>query len=291
MPISPQRLFSPFPSEAYIRIREAPTNELFHYTTPAGLLGIASDRKIRATHVQLLNDATELKHAIGLGVAELKGRIGGMGPARKLVVERAITLLETRQRAYLGLTSFSEKGDQLSQWRGYCAQGGYSLGFSPSVLLATAKANKATLAKCIYDESEQRDFIRAIADSFIPTIVQSDAAAPDQRAVTVVNSLMRVVPLMKHPSFQEEQEWRMFRHVSATAGWQFRTTNNLLIPYLEFKLCADLQGNLFSRVIAGPHDHQRTLAVGANLLNLNRGSPWSTFEWSKIPYRTLHRRS
>jgi hypothetical protein len=48
------------------RIRDthrAPPPRLYHYTTPAGLLGIIENNKLWATHINYLNDATELGYA------------------------------------------------------------------------------------------------------------------------------------------------------------------------------------------------------------------------------------
>src|SRR5678816_1780308 len=44
---------------------------LYHYTTPAGLLGIVENNKLWATHINYLNDATELGYARALVEAAL----------------------------------------------------------------------------------------------------------------------------------------------------------------------------------------------------------------------------
>jgi len=97
------RVYRPLPINIAASVHRRPSVELFHYTTPAGLLGIASERKIWATHVQFLNDATELRHAVDLIVEDLDRRKGITSPSGLLVLDRAKEFLRNRVRSYLAV--------------------------------------------------------------------------------------------------------------------------------------------------------------------------------------------
>lgn len=45
---------------------QVPTTPLYHYTSPAGLIGIVETKRLWASSIQHLNDSTEFKHAASL---------------------------------------------------------------------------------------------------------------------------------------------------------------------------------------------------------------------------------
>jgi hypothetical protein len=59
---------------------------------------------------------------------------------KKRFLDQLFSDLEKIDRTNVCVCSFSEKGDLLSQWRGYCPQGvGYSIGFDSAKLNELAK--------------------------------------------------------------------------------------------------------------------------------------------------------
>jgi len=55
------------------------------------------------------------------------------------------------------ICSFSQKGDQLSQWRAYCPSGnGISIGFNSIVLTKLANKHEFKLVKCIYGKKSRK---------------------------------------------------------------------------------------------------------------------------------------
>ena len=111
---------------------------LFHYTDANGLLGIIQSQTMWATHVDYLNDASEVQYGQRLVVEML----AAYEAESKLEATRAIL---ARTRDTFGLVTstdlyvlcFCEQGDLLSQWRGYASGGaGYAIGIDPERLVA-----------------------------------------------------------------------------------------------------------------------------------------------------------
>ena len=98
--------------------------EVWHYTTTAGLESILNGRKFWATSAAMLNDTTEL----GLGrsvLRELLGAAEGISPAIK---ERALKLLDGNEEALVSfILSASRAGDSLTLWRNY---GGHEVAYA-----------------------------------------------------------------------------------------------------------------------------------------------------------------
>lgn len=133
-------------------MREKPSGSLYHYTDAAGLLGIVESRSLWATDYRHLNDRKEYR----IGAKLLKDELGKHRLAEKhrRAFERLVA--ETQKTCYV--LSFSEMGDQLSQWRAHCPSGnGYALGFKRSnALFASAKQHSFNLVRCAYDLQEQK---------------------------------------------------------------------------------------------------------------------------------------
>lgn len=91
---------------------------LYHYTDSTTALKILAEQELWMTHTDYLNDLNEGK--------ELKERIEVHLEHKQAV--KVLDFLDSIMEAYA--CSFSEDGDLLSQWRGYCPTGnGFSIGF------------------------------------------------------------------------------------------------------------------------------------------------------------------
>src|SRR5271156_2776508 len=66
---------------------DKPTDSLYHYTDQKGLLGIATDKAIWATHYRCLNDTQEFLHAKDLFRAEIERRHKSANPDSRSVLE------------------------------------------------------------------------------------------------------------------------------------------------------------------------------------------------------------
>ena len=173
---------------------------LYHYTDQRGLIGILGDKKIWATNIRYLNDTQEGRIIFSLLFDELSSR-SNAGPLFEAlginkdedsphdeVVDEAIlsrglavSTWVTSQSVFV--TSFSARGDSLSQWRAYSGRsGGYSLGFEKDYLVAVGTnflrdrqdlfySDAQPLSRCIYAEdavgNSLRDEIKQLVTAYI----------------------------------------------------------------------------------------------------------------------------
>lgn len=131
--------------------------DLYHYTTPEGLLGILNSGQLWATHPAYLNDSRELEYGLeGLidladsYVQEFEMKLhpsrtpNGLKSAqdRKALMRGALAFVRDndKMKSFFRhdmapfISCLSKARDQLSQWRGYSRGGGYAIRFNSSVL-------------------------------------------------------------------------------------------------------------------------------------------------------------
>ena len=235
----------PFPEIEERVTRQLPAL-LYHYTSVEGLRGIATSGVLWATSIHHLNDTQELHHALKLASRAIRSY-----RPESLTTPQQSLCLQMMEYVYklrclpLYIASFSEEGDLLSQWRAYCpAEGGCSIGFSAPRVLSLAKSKGFTLYPCIYDREEQRDLVQFVVGSYLgflkglPDSLGSSAEGLVRSAAFYfVGALVRIAPLLKHPAFFEEREWRLVG-LGAPAGdpVKSRCVSNALVPYREVRL-------------------------------------------------------
>jgi hypothetical protein len=230
---------------AFLTNQIKPDKPLYHYTSQVGLLGIIHNRQIWATNILFLNDSQEAKHAMQL----VQENINRFGEERKLNREEIQFLENFSEKLRIFHTpyyqkyggvytcSFSEKRDQLSQWRGYCPDGsGFSIGFDfNSSLSFVVEKQSFTLVKCEYNKNKQiemiDDFLNKVLDHFYKS--QMDASLD----LEAWDDFFALAPILKHPKFEEEQEWRLISKPRPTEfSVDFRPGKSMLIPYIKINL-------------------------------------------------------
>jgi hypothetical protein len=241
---------------------------LYHYTTAEGFLGIVQSRTLWATHIHYLNDAQEYHHAADLAARVLRQRAAAAGPDEGAMLGRLsdVTDLHRMVEQSICVASLSAVGDDLSQWRAYCPNGtGYSLGFVSEDLAAEAAGQKFSLARCLYDEAEQREAITRALEEVRRSAPWARALAhPHQREAHVeffkawLNAFALLAPTFKHPAFRHEQEWRL---VSAPIEigndqWRVCPDRSMLIPYLPIALTGLDPALPIRQVVVGPTPHK-----------------------------------
>ena len=261
-------------ADTTLREREVPQT-LWHYTSREGLLGILKEKAGWATHISYLNDAKEFRHAAEL----MQGLLSAREPAddhERLALEamRRIELTELSPSIQGGFVfSLSAKGDDLSQWRGYCkGRDAYALGFSGANLRDTLGRSGFALVPCEYDPAVQRKLLSEVIDTCFKTMHRLGAGGgplqphvnPDLAFPLLFLSLLEVASVIKHPKFEGEQEWRL---VSSSVYPDplkviFRAKRSLLVPYrtVALKSLGPYLG--ITDIVVGPTPHMR-LEVGA----------------------------
>lgn len=273
---------------------EVPRETLYHYTTFKGLLGIVQSRSLWASDVRYMNDSAELKHTADLIGREVGQRIAA-GHARPLLLNRFLDWVKHRitNGHMLFGASFRANGNLLSQWRGYAGAGkGVSLGFDPDYVLRCAGQRGFRIGRCIYDPQDQRRLIAQVVDTVeqLAGDDEPDEGGSRQAFQRIESDLLRIAAVLKHPSFQEEEEWRLVSPVITDyleAAVLFREGTSMLVPYVAFQFLPDGERPLvLDHVYLGPTAHDN-IAMNSLKLFLDKqgASPTRGISYCQIPYR------
>jgi hypothetical protein len=196
--------------------------------------------------------------------------------------------------------SFRANGNLLSQWRGYSVHGkGVSLGFNPHHICACAERQNFQVGKCLYDPRAQRKLIEQVVDALEATARQSQESAQPTRSrgrgwysvfEEVEGDLLRIAAILKHPSFEEEQEWRIVSPVigrTDDSRIHFREGASMVVPYYAFDLSAERDRPMvLDHVFLGPTNNIDLSMNSLELLLDQRGVlPKQGISYCDIPYR------
>jgi len=281
---------------------DIPKETLYHYTTFAGLVGIVSSQVLWASDIRYMNDSAELKHSADLIRMEITHRIAA-GHAKPNLLNQFLEWVTHRitNGHMLFATSFRSNGNLLSQWRGYSKMGkGVSLGFNPNYILGCAREQSFQIGKCIYDLSDQRRLIKQVVDA-VEYLAQEHCKNSDTTEKhssqtyydvfeKIESDLLRIAAILKHPSFQEEEEWRIVSPALTdyvTSPVLFREGTSMLVPYVEFKLLQEKNKPIaLEHIFLGPTPN---INISMNSLIMflakNGVNPEKGISYCEIPYR------
>jgi hypothetical protein len=279
---------------------------LYHYTSINGLLGIIESKSIWAANVLYLNDASELNYSLELLKDEIHKFINGISNAlshKHIFFDRILQDIPewiTSQRFAFFVSSFSEEGDLLSQWRGYCPGGiGFSLGFQSNRISEwCSKQRNCTLKPCIYDENKQRKELRILIDKLViryekeMTNYQQGLGADKEieLAVDFLLGFIKIAPTFKHPKFKEENEWRIIKDIFLRSQDEpilikYRKGNSMVVPYIEIPLPSTGEIPFINKVIVGPTRDPILSKASIEMLLKSHNVKFDKVEYSTIPYR------
>lgn len=309
-----------------------PEGLLYHYTTQHGLLGILKQKCIWATHIRYLNDTSEGNIVSRVILEEFSSRYNtaplfqmlGMGGT-----DRAPGVVESVDEDTLGqgttmaswvtsqnvfVSSFSENGDSLSQWRAYSERsGGYSIGFRPEYLRAVGERflssrldrfsqGSDSLVRCIYYDEEEERSLKDEIKKLVSAYVEEAATAaklpvgegirgfrtPPALAIKHFLKLGKRSAITKDNGFREEAEWRLaflLQQGSTVTEIEFKPGSSMPVPYLKVPLCLEDQAIGIWKVMVGPCPHPSEAAKSVQMLLASEGFRAVEVVSSQIPYR------
>ena len=198
-------------------------------------------------------------------------------------------------KIHIYVTSFSENGDLLSQWRGYCPKGsGVSIGFHFDKLKPVIESQNFYFAPCIYDQPLQHQIMRELIENVVNSFRSTLSINPDvpnvieAQAGFFLGQFVFQAPILKHPTFSEEREWRAISRPTAINHPQaaFREGPFRLIPYFVLKLTSDPTEDIpIYEFIVGPNPQKELAWAAAAMLMGNQNiKSWGSRS-SNIPYR------
>ena len=266
---------------------------LYHYTDQNGFLGIIENRFLWATKIQYLNDRNELNLALNIAGEVLEQQASISKDSTELFrIKRLIENLENIVDINICVCSLSEKGDLLSQWRGYSSgMGGYSIGFDKDALEICVRELGFELYKCEYDLREQRKHIESVVEETLQTFKNYDEPLTESigyssdSASYFNQKLANISPIIKDPSFEEEAEWRLVSKGGINFdNLNFRTGRSMLIPYYKLKLNGNLN-ELIPEIIVGHTPNIELATKATRALMFKHKITKSRVIPSSIPFR------
>lgn len=281
---------------------DTPNEILYHYTSFKGLMGIVDSKALWASDIRYMNDSAELRHTVDLIRIDITQRIAS-GHANPNLLNQFLDWVSYRiaNEHMLFGASFRSNGNLLSQWRGYSSPGkGVSIGFNPMHILKCAQSQSFKVGKCIYKSSDQRKLIKQVVDAVEALAGECDENTDSSTGHSsqsyhdvfekIESDLLRIAAILKHPSFQEEEEWRIVSPALTdyeTFPVLFREGNAMLVPYVEFDLLPENDNALtLEHIFLGPTPNT---SISMNSLTMflskNGISPRKGISYCQIPYR------
>lgn len=283
---------------------------LFHYTTGYGLEGIIKSKVLWASAARYSNDLSEVLYARNLALPILENNKNLFnGKKRELYDLLKLSFANPdwpENEAFM--ISFCETDDLLSQWRGYGPGNGYAIGFNlieeTVVQMTTSQRLRLLLRPVDYDSGSQKDSLTEILKqsalllSRMLSTHDVDSIIPMVRA-NVIFSLAEWMYTVKHPTFSQEQEWKLLGFplkavnkfppflefgdaYDSYMGINTRVVGNRMVPYMEFIPKKGRPLPIVS-VTCGPHIHQRLNARAIELLLVSNGFRDVQINLSQIP--------
>jgi hypothetical protein len=274
-----------------------PPQRLFHYTSLAGLDGIAKSNALWASAAQYMNDAQEFRLALDIARRHLDGAAHrAKSPGRVIVIEYLRDQVRRAEELEVCLFSLSQEGDLLSQWRGYCPpNGGYSVGFEGQPLREIVAPQGAFLAPCVYDIDVHEVLVRDALKPLLERVPESPQGSEqeltklgEEFAGLLFEQIVFIAPLIKHPSFLEEREWRLIwiPGRTTTLPLRYRVGPGTYIPYVAISLTHEDAAVPLAEIIVGPMPHQQAAMRALSGAMHGRGNRPKVMRYSQVPYRT-----
>jgi hypothetical protein len=214
------------------------------------------------------------------------------------------------------VTSFSENGNLLSQWRAYSgASGGYSIGFRREHLREAGAnfidalpgrfySNSDVLIRCRYCDAKEDACLKSDIEKIVTSYINEAVSAkksPIPSRIEGFNTpgaiaLKRFLPLgkraaiTKNSAFHEEAEWRFAFHLNrdeANSDLEFRAGRSMLTPYLKVPLKWEGQVMEVKEIVVGPCPHPNEAIESVKMLLRKMGIRGVEVVPCKIPYRSL----
>ena len=228
---------------------------IYHYTSQDAFLKIVNSTTLWATDIRYLNDSAEFTYAVQLACEVLKEYAND---EKYHTVKNIYEVLSTEpyslHYASIYVVSFSGNGDLLSQWRAYCPLGsGFSIAFHGNTLERIGSNSNFDLVPCEYDENKQKQLVRQL---FQATFEQPGHGTALEFCA---EQFFKIAPRLKHPTFQEEREWRLVSPLISLEDPQvkYRSGKSMLIPYIELQIADEKKRIIIDHVTLAPTPHPK----------------------------------
>lgn len=193
---------------------------------------------------------------------------------RLSILDDILTAVESRRTCYS--SSFSSKGDALSQWRGYGDEGrGVAIGFDIDELKKIRSplySEEIALVRVLYKELDQKTLLgdeysnlgeeieaearnrtprsHALSVSEVFQETRSQNRFNSRVSSDIYESLAKKMFTLKPHGFHEEAEWRLIQIADPMAKSSFRSRGLDIAPYRKMPLSA----RSITEIVLGPRN-------------------------------------
>jgi hypothetical protein len=251
---------------------------LYHYTSHNAFTSIISNKSLWSHDYRLSNDGREIQYALDISTVALEqiksheGFSEYIEPIKEFFEDPFNPFALRSIDGYICISSFSEEGNLLSQWRAYAPKNGYSIGFDSNALKYIAKANAFKFGMVEYDFGKSVELIVAILKIYILECQRNDVKDANELIKMMEAHLLTIIPLIKHESFSEEKEWRLFRYFSTGELMKFNNGINSIRPYYPIALSKNNRIiECLKHIVIGPSDMQGALRDWTSDMLINEG--------------------
>lgn len=275
-----------------------PPKLLYHYTSIDAFKGIIDNKHLRMTKYDQLNDTSEVVLAKNLLIRKIKEY---NNPSEyQGFKEYLLDGLKDFKDLNIYITSFSEKGNDLEQWRAYTPNGGIAIGFDFNDLKNGFFIDEhfcdrwpASLFRCLYIGKSTTEYIRKlIAEWFQPHCYAGMFVASQNNKTewskfiyallnsTLSRSIYNLICTIKHDAYSNEIEWRWVNVKSKTANLK-KELDGKNRKYVKGRIHPE---DCIQQVWISPHGDKETIKRVLEFYKERNNLSFKIHE-SKIPYR------
>lgn len=284
------------------RLMRPLSEEIWHYTSADGLIGILQSGTIWSTHISCLNDTQEKKHFTNLlNIAIKKYVRNNTDPDLKDLLVTADEWTSNADFNNQGhfVACFSEVEDDLGQWRGYGGgECGFSIGFKTyEIYKKFENENIPILIPMNYDENTHNLLVHEVINSGRIFFKRGLARKLPNLERWISEFLQKFsweldiyFTMLKNPKFASEKEWRLATWLTPDQRrhLKFRQRRTLLARHLPIDLTVLVSGVSrlpLTRVYVGPGAAQQVSRLSVMDLLYKYGYEKIPVQMSKVPYR------
>ncbi|GAB2575479.1 hypothetical protein GCM10027034_02110 [Ramlibacter solisilvae] len=252
------------------RLRLVPASfpdNVYHYTSLEGFMGIVRSRSLWMTEFAYLNDRREVRYGLDMlldTVNDMRAT-ASREDVRDLLSAWGDKLGGSKNRVCI--TSFSGDDDSLSQWRAY---GPIAIGFPVHRL--SLHVDQSWLQPVEYDPSIQRKLVQIYVHHLVSAFEADTDGNRLERIRDVYHRSDRLLELavfFKNPAFRSENEYRLayidYPEVRSSLGIEgpprsFRPARGRIVPYVPSTEVLRSKHRYFpleiSEVVLGPESDE-----------------------------------
>ena len=264
--------------------------QVYHYTNAEAFLGILGKNgknELWASHILFQNDKKEAIYAFEI-LKDIMNTKKRYFEQKKLDVYKIIDYIQQFVGNQVFTISFSEKRDDLNQWRGYAnSTPAYCIGFL-SNKLNEININNAMFYKCIYGLEEQKNMIENLVDYVIEKLdnLKEKEIKEDSIGEELLPDFLMMSALFKDSAFSEEKEWRLVFSSVNKDQIHIRVGNKGFVPYVKIPISKDfIKDIIIGPCAEGEYELKATMYV-CSLYGIEIGGKKKrVIENSNIPFR------